>query len=442
MNRAACRVLVLCCLACPAGAAPAAAEVTTRLEWPGSLSVCCGIPIGSAQLLLRAETEPTGSICFVVGLDSPCARIGPLAAAGLLREAGAPLGFGPGTGVSEEATGLRFDSSISGPKGFSVQVTMVPEVFALFWLHPKGEPGLLGCMISTGRGMMTLDAVASVSEPGPDLSGAAWITGDAPTPSGRVLHGASRIRVSLRGLSATVSGGMSAAERAPPGWFALCTAATGSSSSGIDLLASGASRSYLELGEGSDRGGLRAGVRLRLAGSLGRINARYVMSVGLPGFVPGPFLLSEEELTVALERRWLARDGAWEAALDLLNRIDTRPDGVMVDDPSGSLSVGWDSARLQAGVTVDVDRDEGAAVEISVDATGSGVRGRAGGEVRCTWSGCEPASLSVSGHARFVRGSGEWLLRAGVKNVRLVSGGIGDSDPWGSVEWCVTPRSR
>jgi hypothetical protein len=27
-------------------------------------------------------------------------------------------------------------------------------------------------------------------------------------------------------------------------------------------------------------------------------------------------------------------------------------------------------------------------------------------------------------------------------NVRLVSGGIGDSDPWGSVEWCVTPRSR
>jgi hypothetical protein len=440
MNRAACGVLVLCCLACPAGAAPVAAEVTTRLEWPGSFSVCCGIPIGSAQLLLRAEAEPAGSICFVAGLDSPFARIGPLAAAGLLREAGAPLGFGPGTVVSEEATGLRVDSSMSGPKGFSVQVIMVPEACGMFWWHPEDGPGVLGCMVGTGRGTITLDAIASVSEPGPDPPGTEWIYGEAPTPSGRVLHGVSRIGIRLRGLSVTVSGGMSAAERAPPGWFALCTAATALGSSGIDLLASGASRSYLGLGGGSAGGGLRAGVRLRLLGPLGRINARYVMSVGLPGFMPGPFLQSEEELAVALERSWPAKVGAWEAALDLLNRIETGPDGVMVDDPSGSLSIGWDSVRFQAGVTVNVDREEGAAVEISVDATGSGGRGGGGGEVRCAWSGYEPASLSVSGHARLLRGSGEWLLRAGVKNVQLGSGGVGD--PWGSVEWCVTPSSR
>jgi hypothetical protein len=287
-----------------------------------------------------------------------------------------------------------------------------------------------------------MDAVAAMSEPGLDPPGTEWITSGAPAAAGRVLHGASRIGVNIHGLSASVSGGVSAAERASPGWFALCTAAAGSGDSGIDLLAAGASRGYLGLGEGSAGGGLRAGARLRLAGQLGRIDARYVMSVGLPGFAPGPFLPSEETLAFALERRWPARDGAWEAALDLSNRIEIGQDGKSVDDPFGSLSVGWDSTRLQAGVMVDEDRDEGAAVAISVDAKASGGKGGAGAEVRFARSGCEPTSLSVSGHAQFMGCSGEWLLRAGVRNVRLVSGGIGDGDPWGSLVWRVTARAR
>ena len=114
------------------------------------------------------------------------------------------------------------------------------------------------------------------------------------------------------------------------------------------------------------------------------------MSVGLPGFVPGPFLPSVEKLAFALERRWPARDGAWAAALDLSNRIETGQDGETIDDPSDSLSVGWDSTRLQAGVTVNVDRDDGAAVAISVDAKAPGKgKGGAGGEVRYARSGCQ-----------------------------------------------------
>ncbi len=438
MKRTACCVFVLCCLACPTGAVPAVAETTARLEWPGSLSVRCGIPIGSAYLLLRAEARPAGSICFVAGLDSPVARIGPLAAAGLLREAGEPLGFGPGTSVSREATGLRFDGSSSGSESVSVQLTLVPEVLALFWLNPEGGPGVLGCTLGAGPGPITLDAVVSVSESGPDAPQTDWILGGPPTPAGRVLHGVSRIGVSLRGFSMTVSGGMSAAERAPSGWFALCTAAAGLGDSGIDLLAAGASRGYLGLGGGGAGGGLRAGARLRLAGPLGRIRARYVMTVGLPGFVPGPFLPSEEDLAFALERRWPAGDGAWETALELSNRIESGPDGAMADDPSGSVSVGWDSARLQVGLTVGIDRDEGAAAEVSADATGSGGKSGAGVQVRCAWSGHGPASLSVSGEVRFTGSCGGLLLRAGVRSVRLVSGGVGGCDPWGSVEWRVT----
>jgi hypothetical protein len=235
---------------------------------------------------------------------------------------------------------------------------------------------------------------------------------------------------------------MSAAERAPPGWFTLCTAAAGRGDSGIDLLAAGASRGYLGLGGGSTGGGLRAGMRLRLAGPSGRINARYVMTIGLPGFVPGPFLPSEEELAFALERRWPAGTGAWEASLSASNRIETRPEGAVTDDPSGSVSVGWSSARFHAGVAVDVDRGEGVAAQVTVEATGVGGRGRVGGEVRCAWSGREPASLSICGHTRLARGTGGVLLRAGVRDVRHDSGGLDSGDPWGSVEWRFTPRSR
>ena len=61
---------------------------------------------------------------------------------------------------------------------------MVPEVFALFWLHPEDGPGVLGCMVGTGRGMITLDAVASVSEPGLDPPGTEWITAVRPRRPG------------------------------------------------------------------------------------------------------------------------------------------------------------------------------------------------------------------------------------------------------------------
>jgi hypothetical protein len=231
---------------------------------------------------------------------------------------------------------------------------------------------------------------------------------------------------------------MSAAEREPPGWFSLCTASASRGNAGIDLLAAGASRGYLDLGGGSCPGGLQAGIRFRFAGSLARIRAGYLMNVCPPGFVPGPFLASEEDLVLTLERRWPARGGAWAAGLSASNRIETSPDGTVSDDPSGTVSAGWDSRRFQAAVTADVDRDDGAAVEFSAGVPEVAGTEGAGGKVRCAWSGGEGISLAVSAHARFSWGCGEILLRAGVRGVRPDAGDGGES--WGSVEWRVTDR--
>jgi hypothetical protein len=165
-----------------------------------------------------------------------------------------------------------------------------------------------------------------------------------------------------------------------------------------------------------------------------------VLSVGLPGFVPGPFLPSEEEFAFTMERRWPCGTGAWEAGLSLSNRIETDADGTKVDDPSGTLSAGWSSSRLHTGAAIDVDRDGGARVEISASTTDPRGRGGTGGEVGCAWSGSDPVCLSLAGHCRFVRGSWEALLQVGVRSIPLESGGTGDPEPWGSLEWRATDR--
>jgi hypothetical protein len=432
--------VAFCCLVCPSAAAPPAAEVACRIEYPGSLGVRCSVPLGAAGLLLCGGAGPDGRVRLVAGLDSPFVRAGRLSAAGLLREAAGPLGFDPGSLVSDEATGLRFDGSMSGPQELSVEVILAPETCSLFWLHPETGPGILGCTFGTGGGSLSIEAAAAVCDPGSDGPADGWILDSASIPAGRVLNGASRIGVSLPGLSATISGGISAAERAPPGWFALCTAVLGRGGSGLDLVAAGASATYITLGGGGMPGGLRAGARVRLAGRLARIHARYVLTVGLPGFVPGPFLPSKEELAFDFVRRWPCGVGAWEAGLDLSNRIETGADGTKIDDPTGTLSAGWNSSRLHAGAAVDVDRDGGTRVEVSIDAADSRGRGGAGGQMRCAWPGGGSASLSLSGHCRIVRGSWAVLLEAGVKSVPLGSVGTGAPEPWGSLEWRVTDR--
>ena len=65
-------------------------------------------------------------------------RAGPLAETGLLREAAGPLGFGPGTEVTTETTGLRLDGSFAARGEASVQIALLPEVIHLFLLRSSG----------------------------------------------------------------------------------------------------------------------------------------------------------------------------------------------------------------------------------------------------------------------------------------------------------------
>jgi hypothetical protein len=441
MYRITCYTLALCCLAPAGSAASRTAEAAMRLEWPGSLEVSCEVPLGAALLQLCCETDAHGGVRFIAGLDSPLVRLGPLAAAGLLREAGNPLGFGPGSAVAGEATGLRLEGSWHTAGGWSAEVMLIPEAFGLFGMLTHDGSRVLGCRCASGRrGPIEVDAVAAVSELTTGRAAEPWIAECATVPAGRILHGAARIGVGLRGFSAEVSGGMSAAERACPGWFVLGTAAFGRREARIDLLAAGASEGYLELGRRDQPGGAKAGMRLRLAGPLESLRAGYVMSVGLPGFAPGPFLPVQEELSLVVERRRPARGGAWEAGLSLSNRISTGSDGTRVDDPSGRLSAGWDSACFDACAGLEFNRDDGIDAEVSADASWLGGRGRAGGDVQCAWLAGGSASLSATANARYAFGTVEALLRVGIRGVRMLAGVLDSGEPWGALELHVRAR--
>lgn len=445
MVRIARCALALCVLCGPAADAPAA-ELVARLEWPGGLAVRCEIPVGAADLLLQGEAGPDVPPSFAAGLDAPFVRVGRLAPTGLLRLSMAPLDFGPGSDVLGEATGLRLDRSMSADGETSVALIVAPERLALFRLRADGEPGaLLGCAAGAGRGgAVAMDGVVAVRENRPEGTPEdAWFAACAPMPAGRALNAAARFALRLPLLTATVSGGMSAAERAPPGWFALGAATIGRGDSGIDVLAAGSTRSYLELGGMRRPGGARVGVRLRYASSDARVQVRYVMSVGCPGYLSGPFLPSEEDIALTLARRWPARgSGAWEADLALANRIEIDVDGATIDDPSGSLSAGWSSARFQARVRVDVDRDDGATIGMAASAIEPDGRWRAGAEASCSLGGTSAASLSAAGRIQWSGTRGELLLRTGVRNLPAGRGGLHGAAPWASFEWRASDRAE
>lgn len=444
MIRVVRRAVALCFLCCPSATAPAAAPgLVSRLEWPGGLTVRCEIPVGAGSLLLHGGAGPGDPPWFAAGLEAPFARVGRLAPTGLLRLARAPLGFEPGSGVMDEATDLRLDRSTSGPGELSVALLPLPEHLVLFWLRPHGEPAALGCVAGAGRGeTFSLDGAVAMRDIDSEAAGEAWIAPCAPLPAGRVLNAAVRMAFRLPRMTAVASGGLSAAERAPPGWFVLCTAAFGRHDSGVDVLAAAASRDYIEFGEDRPSAGARAGVRLRYASPEARFQARYVMSVGLPGFAAGPFLPSEEDLAFVFTRRWPADGGgAWEAELRLANRIEIDGDGATVDDPSGSLSAGWTSARCQARLSVEAARGDEAAIGVAASALlDAGGGWRLGAEAGCSLGTDDPASLSVSAHARWDGAGGELLLRAGVRNLRTGCGWPDGAAPWASLEWRVTDR--
>jgi hypothetical protein len=442
VNRKVAAAFVICCsLAVPARGD--GGDIDVRLVWPDGFAVRCGIPIGDSRLVLLGGG--TGdSIEMAAGLDGPLVRAGPLAPAGLLREAAGPLRSGPGTGT--ENTGLRLDASFGARAEASVQVTLIPEAFAVLWLRSPGDTdppsglsaGFLGGTLGPVRvGPLLLEAIAGLGEPGPSKDGEDW-TRDGPLhPPGLVLLGAARIRLDLPWVSAGVSGGWSAAERAPPGWFALGTGSFGSEDIGVDLCAAAASCGYLELGGGDDPGGMKWGVRLRLAGSSGRFVVRYVLSADLPGFAPGPFLAAGEEIDITLERRWTSGAGVWEAGLSASNRIETGADGAQRDDPTGRVSVCWEGHRLAAGLAVDINRDDGVGIDCSLG-TGE-LPACAGVALEADFAVHDGATrLGFSVRAVLALDAWEATVRAGFDGAPLVRGGLRAARPRISLGWRVT----
>jgi hypothetical protein len=445
VNRAAACVFVLCCTLA-VRARGDGGDLEVRLAWPGDLVVRCGIPFGASRLVLIGSGGPGGAIRFVAGFDGPFVRAGPLAAAGLLREIAGPLGFRPGTDVGREPTGLRLDASPGTSAEASVQLTLIPEALALFWLRPAGELGLpagvldgvLGATLGPVRlGPVRLEAAAALGEPGLSRDGEDWTRDGPPHPPGPALQGGARVRLDLPLVSVAVSAGLSAAERAPPGWFAIGMGTFGNGEVGVDLLAAAASVGYLELGGGDDPGGMKAGVRLRLVGRSGRLVARYILSVDLPGFAPGPFLGTGEGIDIALDRWWPSGAATWTAGLSASNRIESGADGGRRDDPTGRASVGWEADRFVAGLAVDIDRDDGVAVTCSLG-TGE-IFARTSAALEAGWaSGGGAARLRFSATAGREFDSGEATLRAGIDDVPLVRGGLRAARARVSFGWRVT----
>ena len=214
--------LVLCPVA--AVAAPLSVGLSSSFDWGRELLLRGDLRTGDYRLALAALCDlrgpdtvaPTG---LLAGLSSSWLRIGPLSAAGILREACNPLGFQAGSDVFVQRSGFVLDESFPAPPS-GIILMPVERALGIFF-RPLGDGGeWVGVMGSLfRRSGLSVEGFLSLADPAPEPVGEEWVSSAAPFAGGRILSSAARILFETwpLGLSATV--GTSRGEALPPGSF-------------------------------------------------------------------------------------------------------------------------------------------------------------------------------------------------------------------------------
>ena len=214
--------LVLCPVA--AVAAPLSVGLSSSFDWGRELLLRGDLRTGDYRLALAALCDlrgpdtvaPTG---LLAGLSSSWLRIGPLSAAGILREACNPLGFQAGSDVFVQRSGFVLDESFPAPPS-GIILMPVERALGIFF-RPLGDGGeWVGVMGSLfRRSGLSVEGFLSLADPAPEPVGEEWVSSAAPFAGGRILSSAARILFETwpLGLAATV--GTSRGEALPPGSF-------------------------------------------------------------------------------------------------------------------------------------------------------------------------------------------------------------------------------
>ena len=223
MRRACLRVALLV-IAAAAGAAPHQLELSSTSEWPGGLTVRAAVRQQALLMAAACRSGPDGQR-IAAGVSLPWLTVGPLSPAGVAREVFNPMGFGAGSDVFVQRTGLLMDLSLPSPPS-GILLMPLPRTFGVFAGPAAGGGSRIGCVTSLREaGGSGIEAFMSVSEGQAENPREEWLLGHPLFPGGRILNGAARFLLASPAVGVTVSVGYSSGDRYPPGLFTQAHAA-------------------------------------------------------------------------------------------------------------------------------------------------------------------------------------------------------------------------
>ncbi len=262
----------------------------------GDLHVFCAWQ-GCASSADGAETAlPT------LALSSPWLVFGPLASAGLLREASNPLGFSPGSDVFGERTGARLDGSL--PPGDPGLLCMpVPDVLGFFYLPCSNGARACGCFASLqARSGLRVEGFFGCSESRPEPSGEEWFRSRPADPGGVMTSTGARLEADFPGLSLGATLGGSFSEKASPGSFMLLHGSWHGADLFAEALLGRTDAAYRRPGGEASAAGSAFSGSAGIEGTAGMVKVSYAVCLDQPGFAPQPCLSSSEVMGILLEQ--------------------------------------------------------------------------------------------------------------------------------------------
>jgi len=418
--RRACLGVALLVSAAAAGAAPLQLELSSVSEWPGGLTLRAALRQQDLRLAAACQSGPEGQR-IAAGLSLPWLTVGPLAPAGLVREAFNPAGFGAGSDVFVQRSGLLLDLSLPS-RSSGVLFMPLPRTFGVF-AGPTGAGGSrIGSFTSLlDAGGSGIEAFMSVSEAEAANPQEEWLLEHPLFPGGRILSGAARILLSSPVVGMAASVGYSSGDRYPPGIFAHTHVALRAQGFSLYFLLAEADRTYVTPSGEPCLDLSQISCAAVFSSAVGTLDCRVSRSLhGLP-FSPGQSREHRDEASIAMERRLLDL-----AVFSLTARLEgswimheySGGDTVNETRCAALVTARW--TPLQLSVSVSRTSEETSAViaaAASLDRRGSSLGLKGTGSM--TGRG-EYAAMSCSADAFFsLRGKNVTvMIEAGIEKVR------------------------
>jgi hypothetical protein len=417
-------------------------ELTTSTSWEaGELPA---VRLGISASDMRFSLLEYGQGRTMAGLTTPWLRFGPLTPSGLLREAANPLGFGAGSPVFLEATGLRLDLSLPGsPAGFLC--APVPGSLGFFSIPFASGGEEYGCFIRAAAPSGTaVESLLILSRPPAGASGDEWYLAHAPYPGGALLDAAARFTRADPAVSLAMTMGASAGERVAPDLFVHLLFTGEGDGIDLGLLFGAAGPGYrTPRGDVSAEAALVSGA-VALRGDGLTVDATYDYAVGRVGFTPGAALPTRQTIGLSVSRRYPAT-GKNPTRLELAGKKiiswDERARREESARCSASVRARMGRVDLQAGMECSED---GLGISLTAD-TKPGLHFSAGLDAGFYGVESTDRRASLVANLRWSLAGGALTVKAGVEHWPLLSAPPDPGDcltctlSWSARSWVEDP---